>query len=463
MKKTYASLNPSPNDSTLTNAPSSQTKWATDMKKRISEYLKKGFDGPYFYRMVETVLARDKNWVFWKMASCPPIQKNPVSPADFVEARSAAQRMATSKRLRPVPMGAVSLDFLHGKPSGNDGLMDELASAERYQLPELDSFKRPIADDDFEIEMPTNDETKAAAIAGKSSKSWRALRIAGRSRLAAFDRIDDPKKIGIVFEELTDDAGDGTSADGDNAEETAANDDMPTNRDAVIIAGARGVGKSAVLRKLLERRKGVFAPVVRHTTRAPLEGEVAGKAFHFVPSAEFNQLRDGDRLVEYGTRRDGDYGTSTKAIDAVAETGKIPIVELDSEAAQFAKDMDFAARYVLIKPPSDEVFSSRLADAGVDDAEAKEVVAKAAASAYMGGEEVFGCVVENDELDAAVDAVDAYIYGTGDGDDDDAEEKEGEEDATMEDAAEGGKDEEEGKEEADEEKNGVEEEEEGEK
>ena len=299
------------------------------MKKRISEYLKKGFDGPYFYRMVETVLARDKNWVFWKMASCPPIQKDPVSPADFVEARSSAQRMATSKRLRPVPMGAVSLDFLHSSKTSS---MDELSSTDRHQLPELESFKRPIADDDFEIEMPTNDATKATAVAGKASKSWRALRIAGRSRLAAFYRIDDPKKIAIVFEEPTEED-DGNAADADA--QTAGDDEMPSSREPLIIAGSRGVGKSALVAKLLEKHKGVFGSVVRHTTRQPQEGEVAGKTFHFVPAAEFNQLRDGDRLVEYTSGEDGEYGTSTKAIDAVSETGKIPIIELDVEVRSF--------------------------------------------------------------------------------------------------------------------------------
>lgn len=310
-----------------------QTKWATETKRRISEYLKRGVDGPYFYRMVETVLARDKNWVFWKMASCPPIEREPVTPSDFVEAKSSAERMATSKRLRPMPMGAVSMEFLNKGANNNasgasQDVMEELRPAERYQLPELDSFKRPIADDDFEISMPTNDETKAAAVYGKSSKSWRALRIAGRTRLAAFDKIDDPKKIDIVFEEPTE-AGDEDEADADDA--AAAEEDMPANKTAIILASPSADVLASVVAKLLEKRKGVFGVVVRHTTRAAGEGETNGKTFHFVAAQEFNQLRDGDRLVEYGERDGSDYGTSTKAIDAVTEAGKIPIIQLDVE------------------------------------------------------------------------------------------------------------------------------------
>lgn len=299
------------------------------MKATISDYLKRGFDGPYFYRMVETVLARDKNWVFWKMASCPPIQRDPVSAEVFVEAKTTAQRSATSKRLRPTPMGSVSLEFL--KDEGDDSALEQLKSAERYQLPELDSFQRKIADDDFEIDMPTNDQTKSAAIAGKSSKSWRALRIASRSKLAAFDKIDDPKKVEVIFQELAED----DDAD-EEAEEPAGEDDMPQNKDTVIIAAPRGVDKTRFTNALMELHKGVFAQVVRHTTRDPHDGEVNGKSFHFVKVQEFNQLRDGDRLVEYGTREDSAYGTSSKAIEAIVDSGKVPIVELDIEVSKFS-------------------------------------------------------------------------------------------------------------------------------
>ncbi|UKZ78221.1 hypothetical protein TrVFT333_005956 [Trichoderma virens FT-333] len=331
------------------------TKWATDMKKVISDYLKQGSDGPYFFRMVETVLARDKNWVFWKMASCPPIQRDPVSAASFVESKEAAQKMATNKRLRPNPLNAVSLEFLANEDEGS--AMEKLKSSERYQLPELDEFKNKIADDDFEIDMPTNNETKAAAVAGKASKSWRALRIASRFKLAAFDKIDDPKKINIIFED--DVEGD---EDEEDAEPTASEEDMPSNRDPIILSVSSGIEASALREKLMSEHKGVFAHVVRHAVREPADGEINGKAFHFVKAQEFNQLRDGDRLIEYGTRDGVDYGTSTKAVDAVVDTGKVPIIELDLEAAQFAKDMDFSARYIFIKSSSEEIDEAKTND-----------------------------------------------------------------------------------------------------
>ncbi|KAF5703287.1 nuclear matrix p84 [Fusarium mundagurra] len=402
--------------------------WASDMKKTIADYLRQGTDGPYFYRMVETVLARDKNWVRWKIEGCHPIKRDPVSPASFLEAKANVQKMATSKRLRSVPMGSVSLDFL--KEEDEEAAMSRLKTKERYELPELDSFKRKIADDDFEIDMPTNDQTKAAAIAGKASKSWRALRIAARSKLAALDKIEDPKKIDIVFEELTE-----VDDIEDTAEPTASEEDMPSNREPIIISGVTGVGKSTIVRKLMEERKGVFAPVVRHTTREPVEGEVNGKSFHFVKQQEFNQLRDGDRLIESGTRDGVDYGTSFKAIEAISESGKVPIIELDIEAAKYAKDMGFQARYVLITTSNPELLKQRLEASDKEESAIQDILKKNSTELESSKvDELFDTSIVDDDDAEAVKTIGNYIYGENEGKQDFSEDtatKDEEEDTTK--------------------------------
>jgi guanylate kinase len=90
--------------------------------------------------------------------------------------------------------------------------------------------------------------------------------------------------------------------------------------------------------------------------------------------------------------------------------------------------MDFVARYALLKPPSTETLASRLTQAGVDEAAAKDIAAKA--EGETAGDEVFGCIVVNDELDAAVEAVDDFVYEPGEGEGEETEEG----DETMEDA-----------------------------
>lgn len=89
-----------------------QAKWATEMRRSIEGYLQEGLGGKFYYRMVDTVLSRDKNWVRWKAEGCPLIERPAVSVAEYLGAREAATRVYASKRLRPSPMGSLDLKFL---------------------------------------------------------------------------------------------------------------------------------------------------------------------------------------------------------------------------------------------------------------------------------------------------------------------------------------------------------------
>ena len=317
------------------------TKWASGMKKTIADYLKQGTEGPYFFRMVETVLSRDKNWVRWKIENCPSIEKPPISPDEFVQAKAKASRATTNKRLRPTPMGSLPLNFL--SDGSGDTAMAKLKSAERYQLPELASFRRKIADDDFEIEMPTNNKTRAAAVDGKASKSWRALRIAGRYKLAAFDKIDNPEKIDTVFEddhhdraapappEEGDADGQSRGADDSGGRPLANAETLPQDRRAIVLAGPRGAGKSSLIGMLLDRKPGAFGKVAAHITRQARDGETAGQAFHFVDAQAFGMMRDGDQFLEFTDTEGVNRGTSRKIVEGISQSGKVPLLELDRQ------------------------------------------------------------------------------------------------------------------------------------
>jgi THO complex subunit 1 len=297
------------------------TKWVFAMKKTIADYLRQGTEGPYFFRMVETVLSRDKNWVRWKIENCPSIEKPPVSPEEFCEAKAAAQKLTTNKRLRPTPMGSLSLGFLSDVGEGN--ALQKLKSQERYVLPDLMSFKRKIADDDFEIEMPTNNQTKAAAIEGKASKSWRALRIASRYKLATFDKLDNPEKIDLIFE-------DDVPQEAEELEDTTTGPaHVPEDRRPVIITGPQGSNKSSLVKMLLEKESGAFGKVAAHITRQPENGETNGREYHFVEAQAFAMMRDGDQLLAFTDAEGVNYGTSRRAVESISDSGKVPLLEMD--------------------------------------------------------------------------------------------------------------------------------------
>lgn len=190
-----------------------QAKWATKMRKAIEEYLQKGVGGKFYYRMVDTVLSRDKNWVRWKAEGCPLIERPPVSVSEYLDAREHATKVYANKRIRPSPMGSLDLRFLvEGESLSN---LERLKEPERYvrraatylalisrrfSNPSADSFMMGIMDDELDIDTAQGKEDKDHAVRAKASKTWRVLRLSSRAKLGQFDKIDDGKNLKILFE-----------------------------------------------------------------------------------------------------------------------------------------------------------------------------------------------------------------------------------------------------------------------
>ncbi|KUL88068.1 hypothetical protein ZTR_04111 [Talaromyces verruculosus] len=197
-------------------------KWAAQTRDIVADYLQQGIDGKFYYRMVDTVLSRDKNWVRWKVENCPPIEKPAIQADDYFQARGNASKVFTSKRLRAAPMGSLDLTFL---TDGNTvSSLEQLKESHRYSTPAPDSFMMGIVDDDFDIDMAKDKDEKEAAERAKASKLWRTLRLASRSKLLEFEKIEDGKKINLLFEKPTEESKESVSEDSqrksDNPSET---------------------------------------------------------------------------------------------------------------------------------------------------------------------------------------------------------------------------------------------------
>lgn len=83
-----------------------------ETKNEIANYLQQGPEGKFYYRMVDTVLSRDKNWIRWKAESCPPIERPPVSAKEWMEAKDGAEKATAVRRSRAVPLRSLDLGFL---------------------------------------------------------------------------------------------------------------------------------------------------------------------------------------------------------------------------------------------------------------------------------------------------------------------------------------------------------------
>ncbi|KAK4200562.1 THO complex subunit 1 transcription elongation factor-domain-containing protein [Triangularia verruculosa] len=403
-----------------------EIKWVVETKESIKSYLKLGPEGPHFCRLVETVLSRDKNWVRWKVENCPPIELPQLSPETFVAARTTVGKLATTKRLRSTPMGSLNLDFLDD--DAEERALEKLKDRNRFKVPSLESYKRAIADDDFEIEMPTNNETKAAAIEGKASKTWRALRMASKSKLALFDKIEDDDKIDVIFEEIP--------AEKDEEDQETSNGEtiFPEDRRPLVIVDAgkftaTGVG---LAKQLYAHHPKTFTKVAVHVTRKPAEGEVNGKDFHFVDTQAFNMMRDGDQFLEFSEEGDDIHGTSRRAVDAIVDNDRVAVMEMTFEAAQQVKDNGYDARFIFIQPPASNVLEGQLKESGLSEEQVQQAIKSAseAAEHAKSSSDFYEAVV-----DAEYQALEVAIFVSEVGGEANGKKGDDDEDVAMDDAA----------------------------
>ncbi|KAF2085000.1 nuclear matrix protein [Saccharata proteae CBS 121410] len=184
--------------------------WASTIKVAIANYLQELPDGKFYYRMVDTVLSRDKNWVRWKMENCPPIAQPPVGPQDFKMARVGAQKACANKRMRMTPMGSLDLSFLADSSTATG--LDGLKNKDRLTTPNPEGILKDIQGDELDLEMAMTDEEKQGLQESIASKTWKALRVASKSKLSLFDKVDDGKQLQNLLQSA--DGGDEAGKDG---------------------------------------------------------------------------------------------------------------------------------------------------------------------------------------------------------------------------------------------------------
>jgi len=89
-----------------------QTEWALGIKNSIANYLHNGPDGKVYYRMVDTVLSRDKNWVRWKMENCHSFTRDRIPADNFIESKDGARRAVVARKVPKPFRSTLGMHFL---------------------------------------------------------------------------------------------------------------------------------------------------------------------------------------------------------------------------------------------------------------------------------------------------------------------------------------------------------------
>lgn len=182
----------------------------------------------------------------------------------------------------------------------------------------------------------------------------------------------------------------------------------------VVISGPSGTGKSTLLKKLFAEFPNKFGFSVSNTTRQPRAGEVDGRDYHFTTVEDFKKAIEEKKFIEWAQFSGNYYGTSIKAIEDVARTGKICLLDIDMQGVKSVKESHLDARYLFLSPPSIEALRSRLEGRGTETPESIEKRINAASAemeyAKTGAHDR---IIVNDDLDKAyLEFKDFIVNGT---------------------------------------------------
>ena len=175
-----------------------------------------------------------------------------------------------------------------------------------------------------------------------------------------------------------------------------------------VISGPSGVGKSTLLRQLLER-DARLAFSVSHTTRGPRAGEQDGREYHFVDEKEFQRLIDEDAFLEWAQYQSSYYGTSREAVRGPTSRGIDLILEVEVQGARQLRERLPEAVTIFVLPPSSfGDLERRLRGRESDTDEAIRERLQAAQSEILEAE-AYQYAVINDDVERAVTQLESIV------------------------------------------------------
>ena len=140
--------------------------------------------------------------------------------------------------------------------------------------------------------------------------------------------------------------------------------------DLFILSAPSGAGKTTLIRKMMEGPVGLHGGTVfsvSHTTRAPREGEVDGRDYHFVSADRFQRMIANEEFLEWEEVHGNYYGTSLAEVRPRLEEGLDVILDIDVKGAETVLSHEEDAIGIFILPPSYAALEARLRSRGLDD------------------------------------------------------------------------------------------------
>lgn len=166
-----------------------------------------------------------------------------------------------------------------------------------------------------------------------------------------------------------------------------------------VISGASGVGKSTILKRVMEAEPNLQFSVSA-TSRAPREGETNGVQYFFISEDAFKQMITQGAFVEYDYHMGNYYGTLKSEIFNKTQQGDM-ILDVEPVGAMRVREIYPDAKLIFIAPPSMEVLDARLRSR--NDTPEEQIRVRSERAAWENSQQdKYDYVVVNDVLDDAV-------------------------------------------------------------
>ena len=169
-----------------------------------------------------------------------------------------------------------------------------------------------------------------------------------------------------------------------------------------IISGASGVGKSTVLKQVMDRRSDLTFSVSA-TTRPPRPGEKEAESYYFVDRDKFVSMIENDEFLEYDNHANNFYGTPKGQLEEKLTRSNV-ILDIEPVGAFNVRSKRPDAKLIFIMPPSQEELEKRLRGRG-DTSEEQMALRLKRAVWEMEQKDAYDYVVINDQVDACVEKV----------------------------------------------------------
>jgi guanylate kinase len=127
----------------------------------------------------------------------------------------------------------------------------------------------------------------------------------------------------------------------------------------ILLSGLSGAGKDTVLDGLRQTKLPLYISVSA-TTRAPRAGEKEGVDYFFITKKRFQEMIDGDELLEWADVYGNLYGRPRGPIKQALENGQDVIVRIDVQGAAAYKKLLPGAVAIFMVTPSIAELETRL-------------------------------------------------------------------------------------------------------